>query len=37
MTGDRKIQVINDLESRLRLQFEQDIPTIKSMLFPKIK
>jgi hypothetical protein len=31
---DRKITVTNDLESRMRLSMDQDVPTIKNMLFP---
>jgi vacuolar-type H+-ATPase subunit E/Vma4 len=32
---DRKITLINDLESRLKLAYEQQLPVVKNMLFPK--
>lgn len=31
---DKKITLINDLESRLRLAYEQHLPVVKGMLFP---
>jgi V-type H+-transporting ATPase subunit E len=34
LTMDKKITLINDLESRLKLAFDQHLPTLKSMLFP---
>ena len=34
-TKDKKICLINDLESRLRLAYEQHLPVVKNMLFEK--
>ena len=36
-TKDKKITLINDLESRLKLSFDQQLPVVKNMLFPQIK
>lgn len=33
LSKDRKITLLNDLESRLGLAFEQQLPTVKNMLF----
>lgn len=33
MSKDRKITLLNDLESRLGLALEQQLPVVKNMLF----
>jgi hypothetical protein len=32
-TKDKKITLVNDLESRLKLAYEQHLPVVKNMLF----
>jgi vacuolar-type H+-ATPase subunit E/Vma4 len=34
---DRKITLINDLESRLKLAYEQNLPVVKNILFSNNK
>ena len=33
LSRDKKITLLNDLESRMNLAFEQDLPSIKRSLF----
>lgn len=37
LNSNRKITLINDMDTRLRLTFEQRIPVVKNMLFHKTK